>query len=113
MDDGGEEARVKANVCNKEVKQSKMTKVHVCDKEIKQSMKTKVNVCDKETKQTSKSKDVGQLDTKDVIIKSNKDNASVEVMVNSNTTAYHESGQSGKHTMWSLKELEESMPLKN
>ena len=93
MDDGGEEARVKANVCNKEVNQSKMTKVHVCDKE---------------TKHTSKRKYVGQADMKDVITKSNKDNASVEVMVNSKRSA-----QSGKHAVWSLKDLEESMPLKN
>ena len=115
-DDGGEEARVKANVCNKEVKQSKMMKVHACDKEVKQSTKTKANVCDKETKQTSKSKDmgqVGQADMKDVITKSNKDNTSVEVIVNSKTRVYHKSGQSGKHAMWSLKDLEESMPLKN
>ena len=96
-DDGGEEARVKANVSNKEVNQSKMTNVHVCEKE---------------TKQSSKSKDVGQvgqMDLEDVIIKSDKDDTSMEDV----RRVYHETRKSEKHEMWSLKDLKESMKLNN
>ena len=56
---------------------------------------------------------VGQMDPKDVITKSNKDDTSMEVMVNSNTRVYHERRKSEKHEMCSLKDLEVSMQLKN
>ena len=93
-----------------------MTKEDVCDKEPKQSTKMKVDPCNKEPRRSTTREDKGQLsqmDPKDVITKSSKDDTSMEVMVNSNTRVYHESGQSGKHAMWSLKDLEESMPLNN
>ena len=46
-----------------------------------------------------------------MITTSNKDDTSI--VVNSNTRVYHESGQSGMHIMWSLRNLAVSMHLKN
>ena len=51
------------------------------------------------------------MDLKDVITTSNKDDTNI--VVNSNTGVYHESGQRGKHAMWSLRNLVVSMRLNN
>ena len=89
-----------------------MTKNGACDKELKQSTRTKVDACNKEPRRSMIREDEGQvvqMYPKDVITKSNKDDTSMEVMVNSNTRVYHERRKSEKHEMCSLKDLEVSM----
>ena len=113
---GSKEAKDEARVYNEETKRSTMTKNGACDKELKQSTRTKVDACNKEPRRSMIREDegqVGQMDPKDVITKSNKDDTSMEVMVNSNTRVYHERRKSEKHEMCSLKDLEVSMQLKN
>ena len=109
---GYEELKDEAGVYDEETKRSTMMKEDACDKELKQSTSKKAYACNKEPKRSTR-EDEGQVDPKDVITKSNKDDTSVEVTYNSNKRVYHESGKSGKHEMWSLKDLEASMHLTN
>ena len=127
-DGGGEEARVEAGACDREIakemamnnttktntNQDEDSFTHVpetwavasesqCETQETEGgdeLIDKVNVYNKE------------VDLNDVITTSNKEETNVEVVINSNTRVCHESGQSAKHEIWSNKDLEVGMHLK-